>query len=358
MIIGLPKEIKAQEYRVALTPKAVGSLVRAGHSVLMEKGAGRGCGFLDTEFQKEGAQIVTTVSKIWSQANLVVKVKEPLESEFSYFRPGLILFTYLHLASAPALARALVQKQMTAIGYETVLDASFQLPLLKPMSRIAGKLATLLGADFLRTDRGVKGILLSDLEGTRPGRVTILGAGNVGRAALEVALGIGAEVTLIDQIPERLEEFQKNPRCQPLIYHPKKLTEILQTTDLLIGAVSMPGARTPRLVTKKMVSTMEPGSVIIDVSVDQGACVESIHPTTHAQPIYTYKKILHYGVPNMPSLVSHSATEALSYQTLPYVLKLAQAGLDAFKEDSGFLHGLQIHKGKIVHGQVAKALKL
>jgi alanine dehydrogenase len=355
MILGIPKEIKPQEYRVSLTPEAVGLLVRAGHQVLVQKGAGLDCGFSDQAFRDNGAVIVSTAAAIWRDAHLVVKVKEPLPKEYSFFRPDLILFTFLHLASAPSLTKALVKRGVTAVGYETVTAPDGSLPLLKPMSRIAGKLAVLLGAEYLRTDRGEKGILLSPVEGATPGRVTILGAGNVGRAALEVAEGIGAHVTIFDRSEEKLQRLG-NGRTETLLLDRETLSRRLPETDLLIGAVLIPGAKAPKLVTRGMVSQMQKGSVIVDVSVDQGACVETIRPTTHARPTYLYKGIVHYGVTNMPSLVARSATEALVHSSLPYVQKLAGEGFEALRGDPGFGRGLQVHRGEIVHEEVRRAI--
>ena len=359
MLIGIPKEIKDQEYRVALTPLAVSQLLKQGHRVFVEKSAGLGSGFSDNDYRHHGAVIVNEAKKIWDSVDLIIKVKEPLPAEYDYFRPGLILFTYLHLASAPELTQALINKKVEAIGYETVLDEQGGLPLLKPMSQVAGKLAVMLGADFLRKDRGNKGVLLSHLAGAKTGKVTILGAGNVGQAALQIALGLGAEVTLMDNNKKRLEEVKlayPHPALQTKISETKNIEQELKTTDLLIGAVLIPGARAPKLVTRNMVTLMEKGSVIIDVSIDQGACVETVKPTTHANPIFEYKGILHYAVPNMPSLVSRSSTEALVSATLPYVLKLSEHGLESLKQDSGFAKGLQISQGKILHEAVKKTL--
>jgi len=353
MILGIPKEIKAQEYRVALTPERVGELIREGHRLLVEKGAGLGSGYSDQQFRDQGAVILSEAQKIWAEAECILKVKEPLPKEYRFFKPDLILFTFLHLASQAALLKALVQKKVSAIGYETVRDVEGAFPLLRPMSIIAGKLAVLLGAQFLRTDGGKKGILLSKVEGARAGRVTILGAGNVGRAALEVALGVGAEVSLFDKNEERLAQLQREFSQHSFQVSSEldnnTLEKKMRMTDLLIGAVLQPAARAPRLVNRALVSTMEKGSVIIDVSVDQGACIETIQPTTHAKPIFEYKGILHYGVANMPSLVSRTATEALVAQTFPYIKKLANEGLKALEQDSGFQTGLQIQSGKIIH---------
>ncbi|MBF0493177.1 MAG: alanine dehydrogenase [Deltaproteobacteria bacterium] len=359
MIIGIPKEIKAQEYRVALTPSGVAQLLKQGHRVFVEKSAGLGSGFSDNDYRHHGAVVLPDAKKLWATAELILKVKEPLPKEYAYFRPRLILFTYLHLASVPELAKALMKKKVEAIGYETVVDSGGALPLLRPMSQVAGKLAVMLGADFLRKDRGNKGVLLSSLAGARSGRVIILGAGNVGQAALQIALGLGSQVTLFDKDEKKLEQVRKLYPSSSLQTHPfnsQILEQELKISDLLIGAVLIPGARAPKLVTRHMVALMEKGSVIVDVSIDQGACVETMKATTHAKPVFDYKGILHYAVPNMPSLVSRSSTEALTAATLPYVLKLADHGLEALKQDVGFAKGLQINAGEIVHEGVKGSL--
>lgn len=356
MIIGIPKEIKPQEYRVAITPAGVQRLHQEGHTILVQTGAGIGSGFSDQQFRNSGAKIISLAKEIWKKSDLILKVKEPLPKEYPYFRPGLILFTFLHLANQPRLITALKKSRITAIGYETISDDQNHLPLLKPMSEIAGKLAVLIGAEYLRTDRGKKGILLSHVEGTRPGKVTILGGGNVGRAALEVAIGIGAEVVLVDSNSAKLEEMKKKyPKNLSTIFSDNTSIEsVLPETDLLIGAVLIPGAKAPKLVSRKMVSQMQAGSVIIDVSVDQGGCIETTRPTTHAKPVFIYKNIIHYGVTNIPSLAAKSATEALSYQTLPYLLRLASEGIDALKDDKNFRKGLQIDNGKITYSEIQK----
>ncbi len=360
MIIGIPKEIKAQEYRVALTPSGVSQLLKQGHRVFVEKSAGLGSGFGDNDYRQHGAVVIPDAKKLWASVDLIVKVKEPLAKEYSHFRPDLLLFTYLHLASVADLAKALMKKKVEAIGYETVVDADGALPLLRPMSQVAGKLAVMLGADFLRKDRGNKGVLLSSLAGARSGRVLILGAGNVGQAALQIALGLGAQVALLDNDEKKLElvkALYPSASLQTYLIQPQILEQELKTTDLLIGAVLIPGAKAPKLVTRHMVALMEKGSVIVDVSIDQGACVETIKATTHAKPVFDYKGILHYAVPNMPSLVSRSSTEALTAVTLPYILKLANSGLEALKQDAGFAKGLQVSGGEIVHEGVKSALK-
>ncbi len=361
MIIGIPKEIKPQEYRVAITPPAVAQLVRAGHQVLLEKGAGMGSGFSDQAYRDNAATIINDPKILWQKAEMIVKVKEPLAKEYPYFKPGLILFTFLHLASAPLLAKALMKKQVSAIGYETIVDAEGNLPLLRPMSEIAGKLAVLVGGDYLRTDLGSKGILISKVDGARAARVSILGAGNVGQAALQVAAALGCEVTVLDKNIAKLASIAARYPAEQVKTIPieeANLEKILENTDLLIGAVLIPGAKAPKIITRKMIPFMQAGSVIVDVSVDQGACIETIQPTTLAKPIIEYRGVLHYGVTNMPSLAARSATEALVGSTYPYIEKLASGGLDALKQDLAFGLGLQVREGKIIHSVVAEALGL
>ncbi len=359
MLIGIPKEIKPQEYRVAIMPPAVAQLVRAGHQVYVEKGAGLGSGFSDQLYRDNAATIVNDAKWLWQKCDLILKVKEPLPKEFAYFRPGLILFTFLHLASAPTLAKALMKKQVSAVGYETVTDSSGGLPLLKPMSEIAGKLALLVGGDYLRTDLGEKGILISNVEGARPAKITILGAGNVGGAALQVGAALGCEITVLDKNKEKLRALSarySSEQVKTLAIEEANFEKLLESTDLLIGAVLVPGARAPKIITRKMVSVMQAGSVIIDVSVDQGACIETIKPTTLAHPVFEYRGVLHYGVTNMPSLAARSATEALVVKTYPYIEKLASGGLEALKQNPGFASGLQVFEGKVVHPVVKEAL--
>lgn len=344
---------------MAITPPAVARLVRAGHQILLEKGAGLGSGFQDQAYRDNAATIVGEAKQVWQKADLILKVKEPLPKEYPFFKPGLLLFTFLHLANAPGLAKALMKKQVSAIGYETIVGDDGGLPLLKPMSEIAGKLAVLIGGDYLRTDLGRKGILISRVQGARPARVCILGAGNVGGTALQTAAALGCEVTILDKNPERLRQAAAPyPRelVEALPIEGANLEKILESTDLLIGAVLIPGAKAPKLVTRKMIPSLQPGSVIVDVSVDQGACIETVQPTTHAKPIFEYRGILHYGVSNMPSLAARSATEALLASTYPYVEKLAAGGLEALKREKGFASGLQVFDGQIVHPVVREAL--
>ncbi|HEX5037208.1 MAG TPA: alanine dehydrogenase [bacterium] len=324
MLIGIPREVKPFENRVAMPPSGIRRLIEAGAQVWIERGAGRNAGYADVDYAKVGAVLKATAKQVW-QADLVLKVKEPQSSEFRFFREGLILFTFLHLAAFPKLERALKQKKVRAIPYEMIRDESGSFPILAPMSDIAGCLAALIGANYLRRDLGGKGNLLPAIGSGGTGHVTILGAGHVGRNALRVAHGLGATVTVFDKNLEKLSQLsaQFAERFQPMS-DPAELPEILKRTDLLIGAVLVAGRHAPRIVTKKMVSTMEKGSVIVDVAIDQGGCIETIRPTTIKKPIFLKYGVLHYGVTNMPSMVPRTATEALARATLPYALHMVR----------------------------------
>ncbi|HRN18678.1 MAG: alanine dehydrogenase [Truepera sp.] len=356
MNIGIPKEIKAQEYRVACTPGSVHALVGAGHRVVLEAGAGLGSSFTDDEYLDAGAEL-GTADDAWAQ-QLVMKVKEPVASEYHYLREGLILFTYLHLAADGPLTEALVASGATAVAYETVQLPNGSLPLLTPMSEVAGRMAPQVGAHFLERAHGGKGVLLAGVPGVQTGSITILGAGVVGTNAAKLALGLGARVNLLDVNHARLQYLDDvfNGRVQTLSSNVGNIRELLPTTDLLIGAVLIPGARAPRLVSRDMLSLMKPGTVIVDVAVDQGGCIETIHPTTHENPTYEVDGVVHYGVANMPGAVPNTSTRALSNQTLPYALRLAASGTAALLDDPAFLSGLNVHAGNITHPAVGRAL--
>ncbi len=358
MNIGIPKEIKPQEYRVAATPGAVHALTSAGHRVLVEAGAGLGSSFPDEEYLAAGAEL-GTVSDAWSQ-QLVLKVKEPIASEYGYLRPDLLLFTYLHLAADRALTDALVASRTTAVAYETVQLANGTLPLLTPMSEVAGRMAPQVGAHFLERAHGGKGVLLAGVPGVQTGVVTIIGAGVVGTNSAKISLGLGARVNLLDVSHSRLQYLDDvfGGRVQTMASNLGNLRELLPVTDLLIGAVLIPGARAPRLVTRDMLALMKPGSVIVDVAVDQGGCIETIHATTHESPTYVVDGVVHYGVANMPGAVPNTSTRALSNQTLPYALRLASKGLSALQDDAAFLKGLNTHAGAITYGAVGQAFDL
>ena len=350
MRIGVPKEIKDQEFRVGLTPSTVRTLVEADHEVWIETQAGLGSGFTDEDYTAVGGTIVFSAVEAWS-ANLVVKVKEPLPAEYAFLRQPQLLFTYLHLAADRALTIALLDSGITAIAYETVELPNRRLPLLEPMSIIAGRLAVQFGARFLERQQGGRGVLLGGVPGVSPGRVTILGGGVVGTEAARIALGMGARVTILDVNLERLSYLETIFGSQvDLLYSTSAhIAQAVPQADLLVGAVLIPGRRAPHLVKHDLVAQMRPGSVIVDVAVDQGGCVETLRPTSHSQPVYTEAGVVHYGVPNMPGAVPWTATQALNNSTSPYVLKLANAGLKALDQDPALAKGLNIHDRSVVH---------
>jgi len=359
MIIGIPTEIKDREYRVAMTPGGVKGLVQNGHRVIVQAGAGEGSGLADSSYLAAGAELATDAAMVW-KAGMVVKVKEPLPSEFDLMRPEQILFTFLHLAAGEDLTRELLRRRVTAIAYETVELESGELPLLKPMSEIAGRAAVQVGAHFLEKANGGKGKLLSGVPGVEPARVTIVGSGVVGSNAARIAIGMGAEVTIIGTVIDQLRHLEEviHGRIQTLSSDPLHIAGAVASADLLIGAVLIPGARAPRIVTREMVASMSPGSVVVDVSVDQGGCIETIKPTTHSQPVYEVNGILHYGVPNIPGAVPETSTQALANATLPYVLKLAGGGLDAVRRDPPLQKGVNTFQGEITYQAVAEAFGL
>ncbi len=358
MIIGVPKEIKDNEYRVSLPPGGAREFVRHGHTVLVEQNAGVGSGFADAEYEMVGAQVVETAAEVWAGAEMIMKVKEPLSSEYAYLRPDLILFTYLHLAASETLTRAVRDSGVTGIAYETVEDTLGRLPLLQPMSEVAGRMATQIAAHYLQRPEGGRGILLGGVPGTRPAHVVILGAGTVGENAAQIALGMGAQVTLMDVNNDRLRYMDEvlHGRIVTLYSNESNTAEALATADALIGAVLVTGARAPRLVTREMLGLMPRSSVIVDVAVDQGGCIETTHATTHSDPTYVVDGVLHYGVANMPGAVPRTSSFALSNATLRYALKLADLGVDrAFAADPGLAKGLNVRAGKITYAAVAEA---
>ncbi|PIR17471.1 MAG: alanine dehydrogenase [Deltaproteobacteria bacterium CG11_big_fil_rev_8_21_14_0_20_49_13] len=361
MIIGIPREIKESESRVAITPAGVSTLIREGHTVLIEKGAGLLSGFADRVYRDAGATILPQAQKIWKMANIIIKVKEPLPSEFKFFKKDLIIFTYLHLASFPQLARALCKSGVTAFGYETVETTDGKLPLLVPMSEVAGRVATQIGARLIhKGPAGGKGLLLGGVTGTKRGVIAVVGGGVVGVNAAEVAAGLGAEVVILDIKADRIQRLQERfkVRAQVLMSSPENVALWVKKADLIIGAVLVAGDKAPKVITKKMLQTMEPGSVIVDVAVDQGGCAETTHPTTHKNPTFIKYSVIHYCVPNMPALTPQTSTEALTRATLPYICKLATMGVDgAIHSDPTAELGLQIRGGKVVHPVIAKLFK-
>lgn len=356
MIIGIPSETKPHEYRVAATPSAVRTLVDAGHDVRVQRGAGEGSGIEDDAYRAAGARLVDDAAAAWA-AELVLKVKEPTPAEHRLLREDQLLFTYLHLAADRALTEALVAAGTTAIAYETVEDRRGGLPLLMPMSEVAGRMAPQVGAYHLERFLGGRGVLLGGVPGVEAGRVTILGGGVVGTNAAKMALGLGARVTLLDVDHRRLQYLDDvfDGRIETVMSNVGTVEKAVAGADLLIGAVLIPGARAPRLVPRAMLAEMRPGSVIVDVAVDQGGCVETIRPTTHDDPTYLVDGVVHYGVANMPGAVPNTSTRALAYQTLPYAERLAAAGVDALRADPGFLRGLNVHKGQVTYEAVGEA---
>src|SRR5882762_6806188 len=358
MVVGVPKEIKVGERRVALTPAGARAFAEAGHRVLVEANAGGGSGFRDDDYARAGA-VVTVAAGVWNQAELVLKVKEPLRDEVARIREGQILFTYLHLAAVPELIRGLQARKCIAIAYETVERVDGSLPLLTPMSEVAGRLSVQEGAFYLGRAHGGRGILLSGVPGVPPGNVVILGAGAAGLNAVKTAVGLGADVSILDVNVDRLRHVDDLFRGQvvTLMSNSFNIDQVVRRADLLVGAVLVAGARAPVLVTKEVVSQMKEGSVIVDIAVDQGGCVATIHPTTLLDPVYLVGGVVHYGVANMPALVPRTSTFALTNATLPYALELATRGVvAAVRANPVLAKGVNVWRGKIVHPAVAEAL--
>jgi len=358
MIIGVPKEIKDNEARVGVTPAGVKALVEAGHYVLVETGAGGLSGFDDAEYQNAGAEIVGDAGHVWGKAEIVVKVKEPVEQEYVYFREGLVLFTYLHLAPLPALTDKLLESKVIGIAYETVRDRQGTLPLLVPMSEVAGRMSVQVGATYLEKERGGRGILLGGVPGVPPAHVCIIGGGIVGSNAARIALGFGAKVTLVDVNLSRLRELDDifNGRLYTLASNSYNVAHATREADLVIGGVLIPGAMAPKIVTRAMVAAMKKGAVIVDVAIDQGGCVETAKPTSHSNPSYVVDGVVHYCVTNMPGAVPHTSTLALTNSTFPYLLRIANLGVrEALKRDPGFAEGLNTWLGTLAHRGVAES---
>lgn len=358
MIVGILKEIKDNESRMGLTPEGARSLVAAGHSVLVEHDAGAGSGFGDEGYALAGARITAEAETICSAADLIVKIKEPLPREYGLFKPGQIIFTFFHFASSRQLTQAMIDAGTVCVGYETVQTAEGYLPLLAPMSEIAGKMAPLMAFSCLAKNAGGKGMLASPVAHVPAARVVILGGGTAGQAAATIATGIGAEVVIIEKEEHRLNCLRKlfpAATCAPAT--PTTLEKYVAAADVLIGCVHVPGAQAPRLVPRDVVRKMEPGSVIVDIAIDQGGCIETSRPTTHAQPTYIEEGVVHYCVANMPGIFPRTSTLAITGATLPYVQQLAAEGLGAFK-NAALLHGLNIYKGNITNRAVAKAFGL
>lgn len=358
MIVGVPKEIKTLENRVAMTPAGVEALVGRGHKVLVEDSAGIGSGLDNERYLDAGAEMVSA-EEAWN-AEMVIKVKEPIPSEYKYLREDLLLFTYLHLAAERQLTEALLDAGTTAIAYETVQNADGGLPLLTPMSEVAGRMATQVGAHYLERHQGGRGMLLGGVPGVSPATVVVIGGGVVGTNAAKIAMGMGARVIVMDLNHARLQYLDDvfQGRMTTMSSNEANIRTYLRETDLLVGAVLIPGAKAPNLVTRDMLSFMKEGSVIVDVAVDQGGCVETIKATTHADPTYVVDGVVHYGVANMPGAVPHTSTYALVNQTVPYAMKLAEQGIGALSKDPALAKGLNCYKGNLIYDAVGKAFDI
>jgi alanine dehydrogenase len=358
VLVGLPKEIKDNEYRVGLTPAGVRALTDAGHKVIVERDAGAGSGFENELYQRAGAEIIESADDVWAAAEMIVKVKEPIAPEYPRMKEGLLLFTYLHLAPDPKQTEALLQRKVTGVAYETITDRKGTLPLLTPMSEVAGRMAVQVGAHYLEKMQGGRGILLGGVPGVPAARVVIIGGGVVGTNSAKIAVGMGAHVTIIDNNLDRLRELDDIflTKISTLASSAYMIHDAISQADLIIGAVLVPGAAAPKLVTRGMLKDVPNGAVIVDVAVDQGGCIETTHPTTHSEPTYYVEGVLHYCVANMPGAVPRTSTFALTNATLPYVLKLANKGfLEAVASDPGLKEGVNTYAGKLTYEAVAVA---
>lgn len=358
MIIGVPKELKPDEYRVGLVPAGVKALCEEGHTVYIETRAGEGSGISDREYEDAGAHILEDPAEVWARADLIIKVKEPIPVEYERLREGQILFTYLHLAPAPELTRELLRRKVTGIAYETITDSEGRLPLLTPMSEVAGRMAVQVGATYLQKIHGGRGVLLGGVPGVLPAKVVILGAGVVGTNATRIAVGMGAQVTVIDRNLDRLRYLDDifGSQIRTLVSNTYNIWNAIENADLVICGVLIPGAAAPKLITREMLSCMHKGAVIVDVSVDQGGCVETSRPTTHSDPVFFVDDILHYCVTNMPGAVPRTSTFALTNVTLPYALKLASLGFQAaIRSDPGLRMGVNTYRGYVTHPAVAES---
>jgi alanine dehydrogenase len=361
VIVGLPKEIKDNEYRVGLTPAGVRALTDAGNKVIVEKSAGEGSGFDDALYERAGATMLESPDDVWAQGDMIVKVKEPIAPEYPRMREGQLLFTYLHLAPDLELTRQLLERKVTGVAYETITDRKGTLPLLTPMSEVAGRMAIQVGATYLEKMNGGRGILLGGVPGVPAARVVIIGGGVVGTNSAKIAVGMGAHVTIIDNNLDRLRELDDIflSKISTLASSAYMIQDAISQADLIVGAVLVPGAAAPKLVTRNMLKEVPKGAVIVDVAVDQGGCIETTHPTTHSNPTYYVEDVLHYCVANMPGAVPRTSTFALTNATLPYALKLANKGFaDAIKSDPGLKEGVNTYAGKLTYEAVAEAQEL
>lgn len=361
MIIGIPKEIKNKENRVGMTPAGVAKLTKAGHIVYVEKNAGVGSGFSDAEYKKSQAKILPTAKAVYKIADMIVKIKEPLEQEFSLIKVGQTVFTYLHLAAEKSLTKFLLSQKVTGIAYETVETSDHRLPLLEPMSQVAGRMSVQVGAHYLEKTNGGRGVLLGGTQTVAPAKVVILGYGFVGANAAQMAKGLGADVTILDIDDKKIAMINKEKNH---LFKAKKSTSAIiakeiQDADLVVGAVLIPGAKAPKLVTKDMIKTMNPGAVVVDVAIDQGGCMETSKPTSHEHPVYTVNDVIHYCVTNMPGAVARTSTLAITNATLPYILAIAKYGpVEAIKKDKDLAKGVNTYQGKLTYEAVADAFNL
>lgn len=361
MIIGIPKEIKNNENRVALTPDGAAHLIETGQTVLVEAHAGEGSGFSDEEYARNGAEVLDSAAEVWERADMIMKVKEPLDTEYHYFRKDLIIFTYLHLAAVPALAKAMTEKEVVGIAYETIV-VNGKLPLLQPMSEVAGRMSVQVGAHYLEKHAGGSGVLLSGVPGVERGVVTVIGGGTVGESAARIAVGMGAKVNILDLNAFRLRELEYifGDNVQTLMSNPANIEKCVKESDIVVGSVLIPGRRAPKLVSEDMIRSMKKGSVIVDVSIDQGGNFETIsEATTHADPIFEKHGVLHYAVANIPGAVPRTATIALTNDTVPYAIQLAQSGVEAaIDRNPAIKPGLNTYKGYVVSEGIANDLEM
>ncbi len=359
MIVGVPKEIKTREYRVGMTPAIAKAYITAGHTVLIEKSAGEGAGLPDSEYERVGAKLVKSADEVWKRSEMIVKVKEPIEPEYTRMQEGQIIYTYFHLAAVPELAKVLLKKKIAAVAYETIQPEDGSLPLLKPMSEIAGKMSIQVGAAALEKAHGGKGILLGGVPGVRRGKVTIIGGGVVGTCAAKVAVGMGAEVTILDVNLDRLTYLDDifQGRITTLMSDSENIARAVREADLVVGGVLIPGAKAPKLVSKELIKEMSKGAVVVDVAVDQGGCIETIKATTHDNPTYEVSGVVHYGVANMPGAVPMTSTFALTNTTRPYGRKIADIGLvEAINGDIALARGMNTYGGFVTYDAVARDL--
>ncbi len=358
MLIGVPKEIKNHEYRVGLTPASARELISHGHSVIIETNAGTAIGFPDEDYTAAGAQIIDTAAEIFAKAEMIIKVKEPQPQECTMLREGQLLYTYLHLAPDPKQTELLLASGATCIAYETVTDAKGGLPLLAPMSEVAGRLAPQMGAHHLEKAQGGRGVLMGGVPGVEPAKVTVIGGGIVGHNAATIAMGMGADVTILDRSTDRLRwlDDQYGGRVKCIYSTEAAIEENALASDVVIGAVLIPGAAAPKLLTRDLISRMKPGSVVVDVAIDQGGCFETSKATTHQDPTYVVDGVVHYCVANMPGAVARTSTMALNNATLPHAVALANKGVDAIMANPHLMNGLNVHKGKVTYKAVADAL--